>query len=103
MGSGCSCATPRNQARIRTNSMLLRLVCAGIACAALVPAQETTRRATVVKATKPTAASKKWVMPRMPDGHPDLQGVWTNSTLTPLERPADLANKDHFASQQEAD
>src|ERR1700733_1438179 len=27
------------------------------------------------------------------DGHPDLQGVWTNATLTPLERPADLAGK----------
>ena len=25
-------------------------------------------------------------MPRTPDGHPDLQGNWTNATLTPLER-----------------
>src|ERR1700681_1490294 len=32
-------------------------------------------------------------MPRTSDGHPDLQGVWTNATLTPLERPADLAGK----------
>ena len=31
--------------------------------------------------------------PRTPWGHPDLQGVWTNSTTTPLERPADLADK----------
>src|ERR1700719_3573915 len=31
--------------------------------------------------------------PRTSDGHPDLQGVWTNATLTPLERPADLAGK----------
>jgi hypothetical protein len=30
---------------------------------------------------------------RTPWGHPDLQGVWTNSTTTPLERPADLADK----------
>ena len=52
---------------------------------------------------KSVAPSKKWTVPRTPDGHPDLQGVWTNSTLTPLERPADLANKSHFASQQEAD
>ena len=27
-----------------------------------------------------------WVVPRTPDGHPDLQGNWTNSTLTPFER-----------------
>ena len=31
--------------------------------------------------------------PRMPDGRPDLQGIWTNATLTPLERPASLAGK----------
>ena len=28
-----------------------------------------------------------WVMPRTPDGHPDLQGNWTNGTITPIERP----------------
>jgi len=25
--------------------------------------------------------------PRMPDGHPDMQGVWANNNMTPLERP----------------
>ncbi len=29
---------------------------------------------------------KKWTLPHTPDGHPDLQGFWTNATLTPLER-----------------
>ena len=28
-----------------------------------------------------------WSVPRMPDGHPDLQGVWANNNMTPLERP----------------
>ena len=32
-------------------------------------------------------------IPRTPDGHPDLQGVWTNVTLTPMERPAVFAGK----------
>jgi hypothetical protein len=27
-----------------------------------------------------------WVMPRTPDGTPDLQGNWSNETQTPLER-----------------
>ena len=27
-------------------------------------------------------------LPRMPDGTPDLQGIWTGGTLTPFERPA---------------
>jgi hypothetical protein len=34
----------------------------------------------------PSAQSKPWVMPRTPDGKPDLQGNWTNETQTPLER-----------------
>jgi hypothetical protein len=29
-------------------------------------------------------------LPRTPDGHPDLQGIWTNVTLTPMERVADF-------------
>ena len=28
-----------------------------------------------------------------PDGHPDLQGIWTNATLTPMQRPAAFAGK----------
>jgi len=36
-----------------------------------------------------------------PWGEPDLQGVWTGSTLTPLERPAALAGKE-FLTEAEA-
>jgi hypothetical protein len=42
---------------------------------------------------KKAASSKVWSPPRAPDGHPDLQGTWTNATLTPLERPAEFAQK----------
>jgi hypothetical protein len=35
-----------------------------------------------------SAVPKAWVVPRTPEGHPDLQGNWSNATLTPLERPA---------------
>jgi len=38
-------------------------------------------------AAKP-AKVKSTSIPRAPDGHPDLQGVWTNATVTPLARPA---------------
>ncbi len=31
-----------------------------------------------------------WEMPRTPAGHPDLQGNWTNATLTPVQRPPGL-------------
>ena len=39
------------------------------------------------------AKSKTAAIPRAPDGHPDLQGVWTNATITPLERPAKFAGR----------
>jgi len=29
----------------------------------------------------------------MPDGHPDLQGVWSFATLTPMDRPAEFKDK----------
>ena len=31
--------------------------------------------------------------PSARDGHPDLQGTWNFSSLTPLERPAQFADK----------
>jgi hypothetical protein len=34
----------------------------------------------------PASIAKPWSVPRTPDGKPDLQGTWTNATLTPLER-----------------
>ena len=45
--------------------------------------------------------AKSWTPPHTPDGQPDLQGLWTNATLTPLERPTDLAGK-QFLTEQEA-
>ena len=49
--------------------------------------------------TRPTPA--KWSAPRTPDGQPDLQGVWTNPTLTPFERPASMKDK-AFLTEAEA-
>ncbi|HUJ49518.1 MAG TPA: hypothetical protein VLW25_04945 [Bryobacteraceae bacterium] len=39
------------------------------------------------------AQTAKSPIPRTSDGHPDLEGVWTNATLTPMERPAKYANR----------
>jgi len=43
-------------------------------------------------------APKKWTAPRTPDGQPDLQGYWTNSTYVPLERP-DKVTKAFYTEQ----
>lgn len=37
-------------------------------------------------AQAPRAAAAAWSVPRTPDGRPDLQGNWTNATLTPFQR-----------------
>jgi hypothetical protein len=47
-------------------------------------------------------APKSWTPPKTPDGKPDLSGYWTNVTLTPLERPANLADKAYFTPQEAA-
>lgn len=38
-----------------------------------------------------------------PWGDPDLQGTWTNQTLTPLERPAELAGKPVLSEAEAAE
>jgi hypothetical protein len=48
-------------------------------------------------------ASTSSTAPRTPDGHPDLQGVWFFATLTPLQRPDNLAGRTHLTDQEIAD
>src|SRR4029077_16711063 len=55
--------------------------------------------ADAIKAT----AAKVWTAPHTPDGQPDLQGIWNSSTLTPLERPAELAGKEFLTAKEAAD
>jgi hypothetical protein len=67
--------------------MSFRLLASFFALAAMLAAP--------VSAQTPKAAAKTrtGAVPRTPDGHPDLQGIWTNATLTPLERPAQFTGK----------
>ena len=40
-----------------------------------------------------TTGKSAWQVPRMPDGRPDMQGVWANNNMTPLERPKQWAGR----------
>ncbi len=51
---------------------------------------------------KAAKTAKSWTLPRTPDGQPDLRGYWTNSTLTPLERPKELGEKEFFTEAESA-
>ena len=44
--------------------------------------------------------AQDYIVPRRPNGQPDFHGVWTNDTITPIERPASLADRE-FLSEDE--
>jgi len=45
-------------------------------------------------------SAKPWTPPKTPDGQPDLQGVWTNPTITPFERPRELGGKEFLTEKE---
>ncbi|MBT3530386.1 MAG: hypothetical protein HOF74_01675 [Gammaproteobacteria bacterium] len=47
-------------------------------------------------------SSGNWQLGRTIDGHPDLQGVWENNTITPVERPEVFGDKT-FLTDEDVD
>ena len=58
------------------SALLLAVLCATTAPGVVATAEAQTR----------ASDAGKWEVPRTPDGYPDLQGNWSNATLTPFER-----------------
>jgi len=48
----------------------------------------------------PAGAFAQTKAARTPDSQPDLQGVWSFATITPMERPPDLAGKEFFTPEE---
>ena len=67
-------------------------VVAGIALAITVPVAGQSAR-----------GAAGWSVPRMPDGHPDMQGVWANNNMTPLERPKQFGMRATMTDAELAD
>jgi len=51
----------------------------------------------------PLAAQPITESPRLPDGRPDLQGVWDFRTLTPLQRPTERADQGLLTAEEAAE
>ena len=47
-------------------------------------------------------ARSTWVAPRTPWGEPDLQGTFSNRTITPFERPANVGGREFFTPEEVA-
>ena len=47
-----------------------------------------------------SAQTKAAALPRTPDGHPDLQGIWDFRSATPLERPARFAGREFMTPDE---
>src|SRR5437879_2893192 len=90
------------------NRSLAGTLAAAIAMALTVPAlvaAQTTPGAKTAgsaqTATK-TAEKKPWKLSYTSDGQPDLQGIWTNLSFTPMVRPAKYGNRE-FLTKEEMD
>ncbi len=53
-------------------------------------------------AARAAAPAKPYTPPKTPDGQPDLQGFWTNSTYVPLERPKGVTKEFYTPDEAEA-
>ena len=81
---------PQPNRSIRTVVFLTLLACGGAACA----------QSSAADGDAAKLAAQNWTVPRLADGHPDLEGIWTNKSVTPFERPVELGNKEFFTPDE---
>ena len=77
--------------RERLAGSMLTVAIAGAAVGAVIAGS-----ITPASAQAPAALTTPW-------GEPDLQGIWTDETTTPLQRPAKYANQEFFTEEQRAE
>jgi hypothetical protein len=83
---------------------LLSVMSPTLVHAAEVPDPKAVNEAAMVAKAKAeeAAADKHYKVPHTADAQPDLEGVWTNVSITPLERPSQFGNSINLTSDQAA-
>jgi len=83
--------------------MTRRLIAIGIggilAAVVILTSKSAVAQTPTPAAVKTARPAKTYSASRTPDGQPDLQGYWSNTTYTPLERPNDV-NKEFYSKDE---
>jgi hypothetical protein len=79
--------------------MTLRILgIAAIAASTVLASAHVTAQAPAARTTR----ASSWTPPRTIDGQPDISGVYSNATYTPLERPAEFKDREFFTPEEAA-
>ena len=78
------------------------IIVAASALTVLVPLGASAQTTRATTAADSATAAKKWTAPRTPWGEPDLQGTYSNRTITPFERPANVNGREFFTPEEVA-
>ena len=85
------------------NQACVTIAAAGVTAALLLTARAAAAQTSPgARAADSTTAAKKWTTPRTPWGEPDLQGTYSNRTITPFERPANVGGREYFTAEEVA-
>ena len=86
--------------REKFSGSMIRVAIAVAAGAVIsAPMTRASAQASATSGTTPVTSQS----PKTPWGEPDLQGIWTDETTTPLQRPARYANQEAFTEAERAE
>jgi hypothetical protein len=88
----------------KSNSALLSIAALASGIVLLVPVRAAAQSPAVIAVEKKaeSLAPKGWTVPRTPDGQPDLQGYYTNTSMTPLMRSKALGDQLFYTPEEAA-
>ena len=85
--------------RFSGSTITVAIAAAAVCGVISVSSKRTSAQAPAASGTTPATSPS----PKTPWGEPDLQGIWTDETATPLQRPARYANQDVFTAAERAE